>query len=64
MHNEVTKQKPIRPIIRKLFPEFSDDELVLAQERIGGFLMRAYLLYLEDLRVKRKKEAALQKPGL
>ena len=44
------KKDEVLPCIRNLFPLFNEEELLVAQNRLGDFLLKVYLDHLEELR--------------
>ena len=61
MTNAAEILKTPLPLMRKQFPQYSDDELVVAQNRLGDFILQVYLDHLRELTEARKAAVALQK---
>lgn len=50
MENEQqAKHTNVAPVIRAIFPDASEEELLHAEKRIKAFLLRAYLVYEDEI---------------
>lgn len=55
MHNDDEMKEKSIEILTPIFPDYTDEQLILAGERIADFLHHAYMLFKDDLPSNKKR---------